>query len=71
MPTATALPAAPAANADAPFWDLFAAARVLSGVFELPVHRLDQLVDRIEAQRKPVEFMTVRELMQLVLEVQP
>ena len=70
MPTATALPAAYAANSDAPFWDLFAAARVLSGVFELPLHRLDALLDRIEAQPQHVEAMTVRQLMLLVHEAQ-
>lgn len=59
-----------AANTDAAFWDLWSAARVLQGVFELPLHRLDTLVERIEAHPHPVEFMTVRQLMLLVREAQ-
>ena len=43
---------------------------MLQGVFELPLHRLDALVERIEAQPQHVEAMTVRQLMLLVREAQ-
>ena len=38
----------------------------MTRVLELPLDKLEALVDRIEAQPTPVEFMQVRELMLLV-----
>ena len=60
-----------AANSDAPFFDLFAALRVLRRIHDLPLDRLEVLLDRIEAQPKPVDALTVRELVALVQGVQP
>lgn len=70
---ARAAAAAPAcaANNDAPFFDLFAALRVLRRIHDLPLDRLEVLLDRIEAQPKPVDALTVRELVALVQGVQP
>ena len=57
-----------AANTDAAFWDLWAVIQVITSVLELPLDRLDALIDRIESAPQHVEFMTVRQLMLLVQE---
>ena len=57
-----------AANTDAAFWDLWAVIQVITSVLELPLDRLDALIDHIESAPQHVEFMTVRQLMLLVQE---
>lgn len=60
-----------AANSDVATFDLFAALRVLTRVYTLPLPQLDALMDRIEAQPQPVDALTVRQLVALVQGVQP
>lgn len=60
----------PAANTDAAFWDLFAAAGELLRLYDLPAHRVEWLMDRIEQQPVPVESMRVCDLIALVRSAQ-
>ena len=72
-PCAHVRDAAPAyaANTDAPFWDLLAVVQTMADVPGWPLNQVEALVARFEAAAQPLEAMTVRQLMRLVLEVQP
>ena len=56
----------PAANTDAAFWDLFAAAGELLRLYGMPAYQIETLMDAIEAQPVPVQDLRVRELIALV-----
>ena len=56
----------PAANTDAAFWDLFAAAGELLRLYGMPAWQIETLMDAIEAQPVPVDQLRVRELIALV-----
>ena len=55
-----------AANTDAAFWDLFAAAGELLRLYGMPAWQIETLMDAIEAQPVPVQDLRVRELIALV-----
>ena len=55
-----------AANTDAAFWDLFAAAGELLRLYGMPAHQIETLMDAIEAQPLPVDQLRVCELIALV-----
>ena len=55
-----------AANTDAAFWDLFAAAGELLRLYGMPAWQIETLMDAIEAQPVPVDQLRVRELIALV-----
>ena len=55
-----------AANTDAAFWDLFAAAGELLRLYGMPAWQIEALMDAIEAQPVPVDQLRVRELIALV-----
>ena len=55
-----------AANTDAAFWDLFAAAGELLRLYGMPAYQIETLMDAIEAQPVPVDQLRVRELIALV-----
>ena len=55
-----------AANTDAAFWDLFAAAGELLRLYGMPAYQIETLMDAIEAQPVPVQDLRVRELIALV-----
>ena len=55
-----------AANTDAAFWDLFAAAGELLRLYDMPACQIENLMDAIEAQPVPVQDMRVCELIALV-----
>ena len=56
----------PAANTDAAFWDLFAAAGELLRLYGMPAYQIETLMDAIEAQPLPVDQLRVCELIALV-----
>lgn len=60
---------APAANADAVSFDLFAALRTLQRVYAMPVYQLDTLLDLIEALPGPFDHLPIGTLLRLVGEV--
>ena len=55
-----------AANTDAAFWDLFAAAGELLRLYGMPAYQIETLMDAIEAQPLPVDQLRVCELIALV-----
>ena len=55
-----------AANTDAAFWDLFAAAGELLRLYGMPAWQIETLMDAIEAQPLPVDQLRVCELIALV-----
>ena len=55
-----------AANTDAAFWDLFAAAGELLRLYGMPAWQIETLMDAIEAQPLPVQDMRVGDLIALV-----
>ena len=55
-----------AANTDAAFWDLFAAAGELLRLYGMPSWQIETLMDAIEAQPLPVDQLRVCELIALV-----
>ena len=55
-----------AANTDAAFWDLFAAAGELLRLYGMPAWQIENLMDAIEAQPLPVDQLRVCELIALV-----
>ena len=55
-----------AANTDAAFWDVFAAAGELLRLYRMPAWQIETLMDAIEAQPVPVQDLRVRELIALV-----
>lgn len=57
------LAALPAANADAPYHDVFSALRALTEPFAWHTWHWQHLVDAIEADGRPIEAMTVGELL--------
>lgn len=59
-----------AANTDAAFWDLFAAAGELLRLYGMPSWQIETLMDAIEAQPVPVEAMRVGDLIALVRSAQ-
>ena len=56
----------PAANTDAAFWDLFAAAGELLRLYGMPAWQIETLMDAIDAQPLPVDQLRVCELIALV-----
>ena len=62
--------AAYAANTDAAFWDLFAAAGELLRLYGMPSWQIETLMNAIEAQPVPVEAMRVGDLIALVRSAQ-
>ena len=60
----------PAANTDAAFWDLFAAAGELLRLYGMPAYQIETLMDAIEAQPLPVDQLRVCELIALVRSAQ-
>ena len=59
-----------AANTDAAFWDLFAAAGELLRLYGMPSWQIETLMNAIEAQPVPVEAMRVGDLIALVRSAQ-
>ena len=59
-----------AANTDAAFWDLFAAAGELLRLYGMPSWQIETLMDAIEAKPVPVEAMRVGDLIALVRSAQ-
>ena len=59
-----------AANTDAAFWDLFAAAGELLRLYGMPAWQIETLMDAIEAQPLPVQDMRVGDLIALVRSAQ-
>ena len=59
-----------AANTDAAFWDLFAAAGELLRLYGMPSWQIETLMNVIEAQPVPVEAMRVGDLIALVRSAQ-
>ena len=55
-----------AANTDAAFWDLVAAAGELLRLYGMPAYQIETLMDAIEAQPLPVDQLRVCELIALV-----
>lgn len=62
---AAAFPLA-AGNDDAATHDLFSAAQRLLGIYQLPMLALFRLVDAIERDGRPVERLSIGELLALV-----
>lgn len=58
--------AAPAANQDAPYHDLFSLLHKLGQVQQLAIEDWQRLTDLIEAEGRPLERMTVGELIALL-----
>jgi len=58
--------AAPAANQDAPYHDLFSLLHKLGRVRQLAIEDWQRLTDLIEAEGRPLERMTVGELIALL-----
>ena len=59
-----------AANTDAAFWDLFAAAGEFLRLYGMPAWQIETLMDAIEAQPVPVQAMRVGDLIALVRSAQ-
>lgn len=57
---------APAANTDGTYHDLFSALRALLVCYQLPLPRLEALLDALDADPRPIERLTVGELLGLI-----
>lgn len=61
---------APAANSDATYHDLFSAARQLLLIYQRPLPQLEGLLDALDLDGRPIERLSMGELLALVARAQ-